>query len=131
MFKNLNFLFLCIGILITFMVSGIDFFQFQLGKDFYTCYWVKITKTSRVLHDDIGEFICNIDDKAYNGSVKCNIWEGDGKTITVATSVGNSYIRKCFLLTRTVCFMVFIDILISIKWLVEYFFGISLYDLGD
>ena len=130
MFKNINFLFLCIGVITTLLVSGIDFFSYQIGKDIYTCYFVKITKISRVLHDNVGEFNCNIDNEIYNGSVKCNVWEKVGEDITVATSAGSSYIRTCFLLTRTVCFMIIIDMFICIKWLIEYFFGLSLYDLG-
>lgn len=131
MFKNINFLVLCIGIIITISWSGMDFITYRIEKDLFSCYIVKITDKSFLYHDDIGKFKCDINNKMYNGSVKCNVWEEVGDEITVATSAGNLYLRTCFLLTRTVCFMIIIDIFILIKWVVEYYFGMTLNELGD
>lgn len=131
MFKNLNFLYLCVAIIITMLVSGIDFFTYKISEEIYSCYYVNITNTERIMHDNIGNFKCKIDDVEYEGTAKCNVWEGKGSKIKVATSAGKSYIRTTFLLTRTVLFMTLIDILICIKWIIEYKFGISLSELGE
>ena len=131
MFKNLNFFVLCFALIITITVSGMDFFTYEIGKDIYSCHFVNILNTERFMHDNIGNFKCKIDDVEYEGTAKCNVWEGKGSKIKVATSAGKSYIRTTFLLTRTVLFMILIDIIICIKWIIEYKFGISLSELGE
>lgn len=131
MFKNLNFFVLCFALIITITVSGMDFFTYEIGKDIYSCHFVNILNTERFMHDNIGGFKCEFNNMEYEGTVKCNVWEGKGSKIKVATSAGKSYIRTSFLLTRTVLFMLLIDILIFIKWIIEYKFGISLSEMGE